>query len=68
MGVGAKRTLGARVSALLSFLCGLFGLCAGVMDLTLRLGSIGWFTGGTLLALLAVFLLVDGAVAAQKTR
>ena len=68
MSVGAKRTLSARISALLSFLCGLFGLFIGLTDRNWKLGVIGWFAGGTVLAVLAVFLLIDCALAAQKTR
>ncbi len=68
MSVGAKRTLGARISALLSFVCGFIGLYVGLTDRFWKLGSIGWFTGGAVLALIALFLLVDGALASQKAK
>lgn len=68
MGPGIKRTSIARIAAALGFLCGLLGLLAGLLDRTWKLGTIGWFTGGTLLLLLALFVLLDGALAFQKAR
>ena len=68
MRVGYKRTLIARVGAALGFVCGLIGLLAGLTDHTWKLGSIGWFTGGGLLTMIALFILVDGAIAFQKAR
>lgn len=68
MEVGEKRTTGARVAAALGFLCGVIGLVAGLTGHAYKLGPLGWFTGGTLLALLAIYALVDGAIAFQKTR
>jgi hypothetical protein len=65
MAHGQRRSMAARGAAALGFLCGVFGLLAGVMELTWKLGATGWFTGGALLTLLALFALVDGAVAAQ---
>ena len=68
MRVGYKRTLLARLGAALGFVCGLIGLLAGLTDHTWKLGSIGWFTGGGLLTMIALFILVDGAIAFQKAR
>ncbi len=68
MGVGTKRTIIARVAGALGFVCGLIGLLAGLTGYTWKLGAIGWFTGGGLLILIAVYVLVDGAIAFQKTR
>lgn len=68
MRVGYKRTLIARLGAALGFVCGLIGLLAGLTDHTWKLGSIGWFTGGGLLTIIALFILVDGAIAFQKAR
>ena len=62
------RVSGVILTAVLGFVCGLVGLEAGLMDHTWRLGSIGWFTGGTLLTLIAVFILLDGAIAFEKTK
>lgn len=68
MAVGEKRTMAGRIGAALGFLCGVIGLAAGLMDYTWKLGSIGWFTGGALLTLVAGFVLVDGAIAFRKTQ
>ena len=67
MAVGEKRTTGARIAAALGFLCGAIGLLAGLTQHAWKLGPLGWFTGGTLLTLLAVYVLIDGAIAFQKT-
>ncbi len=68
MRVGYKRTLIARIGASLGFLCGVIGLVAGLTDHMWKLSPFGWFLGGILLTVLAVFVLVDGAIAYQKTR
>ena len=67
MAVGEKRTMVARIGAALGFLCGVIGLVAGLTQHVWELGPLGWFTGGTLLTLLAVYALVDGAIASQKS-
>jgi hypothetical protein len=58
----------ARIGAALGFLCGVIGLLAGLTDQVWILGPLGWLTGGILLTLLAVYALVDGAVAFEKAR
>ncbi len=68
MTVGQKRTMFARIGAALGFLCGVIGLLAGLMQPVWKFGPLEWFTGGTLLTLLAVYALVDGAIAFQKTQ
>ena len=65
MAYGQRRSMVARGAAVLGFLCGLLGLLAGVTGHMWKLGATGWFTGGALLTLLALFALVDGALAAQ---
>jgi hypothetical protein len=68
MAIGEKRTMVARISAALGFVCGVIGLLAGLTQHVWKLGPIGWFTGGTLLTLLALYALVDGTIASQKTQ
>jgi len=68
MMVGHKRMLIGRISAALSFACGVIGLLAGLTDHTWKMMPIGWFTAGCLVALIALFVLVDGAIAFQKPR
>jgi hypothetical protein len=65
---GCKRTMIARHGAGLGFVCGVIGLLAGLTDHLWKLGPVGWFTGGALLTLIAVFVLVDGAIAYQKSK
>jgi hypothetical protein len=68
MPVGCKRTLLGRIGAVLGFACGVIGLVASLTDHTWKLGSFGWFTGGALLALVSLFLLLDAAIAQHKPR
>lgn len=68
MRVGYKRTLIARAGAALGFVCGVLGLLAALTEHAWKLSPFGWFLGGMLLTLIAVFVLVDGAIAYQKTR
>jgi hypothetical protein len=39
--------------------CGIIGLVAGFSDKEWQLGAVGWFTGGTLAALLSIIVLAD---------
>ncbi len=66
MDIGTKRTAVARLAATLGFVCGVIGLLAWLTDHTWKFGSIGWVTGGALLVLLGVYVLVDGAVSFRK--
>jgi hypothetical protein len=68
MPVGCKRILVGRIGAALGFVCGFIGLLAGLTGYTWKLWPMGWFTGGSLLTLIAVFLLLDGAIASLKSR
>ena len=61
-----QRGTAARGAAALGFLCGVIGLVGGLTHHAWKLGPIGWFTGGALLTLIAVFALVDGAFAARS--
>jgi hypothetical protein len=68
MQVGEKRTIVARIGGALGFVCGVIGLLAGLTDHTWKLGPIGWFTGGSLLTLIALLVLVDAAVAFRRAQ
>ncbi len=68
MRVGFKRTLISRMGATIGFAYGAVGVLAGFTQHSWKLGATGWFMGGTLLTLIAVFVLVDGAIAYQKAR
>jgi hypothetical protein len=64
---GRLRTRLARLAAATGCLCGVLGLIAGAQDVVWKFGSTGWFTGGSLLTLLALFELIDGVVARQRS-
>ena len=66
MDIGNKRTLVARTAALLGVACGVIGLIAGLTEQTWRLGSIGWFTGGGLLLLSALYVILDATLAVRR--
>ena len=68
MQVGYKRTTIARIGGALGILCGVIGLLGALTGHAWKLGSIGWFTGGALLTLIALLVLVDGAVGYMRTR
>lgn len=68
MSVGSKRTTIGRIAAALGFVCGVIGLLAGLTEHIWKLWPVGWFSGGALLTLLALFLLLDGATAFQRSR
>ena len=66
--VGHKRRMLARIGAAMGFICGTLGLLAGLTEHNWKLGAFGWFEGGVLITLIAVFLLLDGMFAFQKDR
>ena len=57
-----RRVLLARLGATLGSLCGVIGFFGGLADLPWRLGVTGWFSGGILLALVSLVILVDAAL------
>ena len=63
---GSRRTRIARLGMVTGFVCGVLGLIAGAQDVVWKFGSTGWFTGGSLLTLLGIFELLDGAIARQR--
>ena len=66
MMLGSKRTLSARFLAGAGALCGIFGFSISPTTDPAGLAAFHWFASGTLLLVLAVYLLVDAAVAVQK--
>jgi hypothetical protein len=58
----------ARIAVTLGLICGVIGLSAGLTNHLWRLGPTGWFSGGALLTLIAVFVLLDGNIAFQRGR
>lgn len=68
MDLGSTRILIARILVAIGFLCGVIGLIAGLEDRVLKLSPWGWFTGGILLMMIALFILLDGALAIYKVR
>ena len=54
-----RQTLLARLMIIGASACGVVGLAVGIIDRTWKLGVTGWFAGGTLLAALAIAILVD---------
>ncbi len=49
----------SRLAALACVALGIIGLIVGFSDSVWQLGTVGWFTGGTLLGVVAVILLLD---------
>ena len=66
MTLGSKRTLSARLLAGAGALCGILGFTISPSADPAGLAAFHWFASGTLLLVLAVYLLVDAAVALQK--
>ncbi len=57
----------ARLLMLGALACGVIGLVAGLGDYTWKLGVTGWFTGGTLLAVLSLVGLGDHYFASKNS-
>ncbi len=55
-----------RLGALGALTCGVIGLIVGFDGATWKLGVSGWFTGGTLAALLAVIMYLDDAAESRN--
>ncbi|HEX6950150.1 MAG TPA: hypothetical protein VF127_11175 [Nitrospira sp.] len=65
---GFRRTTFGRIAAALGCLCGAIGLFTGTTNSPFILSPHGWGNGGVLLLLLAVFVVLDGAVSFEKSR
>ena len=59
MNIAEWRTWLGRLFLTLAMACGLIGGVIGIVEREWRLGVTGWFTGGSLLALLAIVMLAD---------
>ena len=59
MRIAEWRTWVGRLFLTLAITCGIIGLVIGIVEREWRLGVTGWFTGGSLLALLAIVILAD---------
>ncbi len=57
--MGTWRILLARLSGLACIALGIIGLIVGFTDRIWQLGTVGWFTGGTLLGVVAIILMLD---------
>ena len=55
-----------RLGALGALFCGVVGLLVGFDGSNWKLGVSGWFTGGTVAALLAIIMYLDDAAAARN--
>jgi hypothetical protein len=64
--VGYKRTTIARIGTGAGFVCGVLGVLGSLTNHAWKLGPVGWFEGGILLAVIAIFVQLDGAFASQK--
>ena len=53
------RRMLARLLMLVAIACGVVGLVVGLIDVAWKLGVTGWFTGGTLLAVISLVVLAD---------
>ena len=60
------RILVARLLIFCAFACGVIGLVAGLIECEWRLGVEGWFTGGTLLAVLAVAVFAEQFLVSRR--
>ncbi len=62
------RTYLARLFGLAGLGCGIVGLLIGIAERQWKLGVTGWLTGGMLLALLGIILLLDEYFAFRRSR
>ena len=60
------RTWLARAFALGCVALGIIGLIVGFSDKIWQLGTVGWFTGGTLLGVVAMILLLDDYISYRR--
>tara|TARA_B100000315_G_scaffold149356_1_gene138094 strand:+ start:368 stop:571 length:204 start_codon:yes stop_codon:yes gene_type:complete len=56
----------ARLFGLACVALGIIGLIAGFSDKVWKLGTVGWFSGGTLLGVVALILMLDEYVDSRR--
>ena len=66
MNTGLWRTQMARLLGLGALACGIVTVVIGIIGRSWKLGVTGWFTGGILLALLAVILMLDQHIESRR--
>ena len=59
MNMDEPKVIIAKLIMLAALACGIIGLVVGLSDKAWKLGVVGWFTGGTLAAVLAIVVLAD---------
>ena len=59
MDMSQPKIIVAKLVMLAALACGIIGLIAGLSDSEWKLGVTGWFTGGTLVAVLSLVVLAD---------
>ena len=64
--MSAVRIWLARLAGLACIALGVIGLIVGFTDSIWQLGVVGWFTGGTLLGVVAIILLLDEYISSNR--
>ena len=62
------RIMAARLFMLACLALGIIGLITGFADKTFKLGAVGWFTGGTLLGVVAIIIILDDFAQRQRSK
>ena len=63
-----RKVMLARLGAVIGALCGVIGFFGGLAELPWRLGVSGWFSGGLLISLVSLVVLVDAALTRADDR
>ena len=62
------RIMGARLFMLGCLALGVIGVIVAFADKTWKLGTVGWFTGGTLLGVVAIIIILDDFAQRQRSK